>query len=294
MLNLFYLSFMGAAMLVSKKVLVTSIIMSMFAMDSMAAIEINGDLQYGDVEYEPGVRNPTLPSDLAENEVRIKGGTVNIETANTNIKGNTTIGTVTDNKTLEVNGESKLKGNTTVTGDTTLNGATKLNGATSLNGTTALNGNTSITGETTITGETNIIGDSSVSGTLRSTNAVVNGVNVSNRFDEINTRLDNAEAEIINTNTRVTQLNSRVDDVEKTSYRGIAIALAAQQQVPNIGAGQFAVFGGVGHYEGETAGALGVANVFADGRTALSAAVGVAGGNAVGGRIGVSYVFGGK
>ena len=269
--------------------------MSMFAMDSMAAIEINANLQHGDVKYEPGVTpNPSQSSDLAEREIRIKGDTANIETANTNIKGNTTIGTVTDTKTLEVNGESKLKGNTTVTGDTTLNGATKLNGATSLNGTTALNGNTSITGETTITGETNIIGDSSVSGTLTSTHAVVNGVNVSNRFDEINTRLDNAEAEIINTNTRVTQLNSRVDDVEKTSYRGIAIALAAQQQVPNIGAGQFAVFGGVGHYEGETAGALGVANVFADGRTALSAAVGVAGGNAVGGRIGVSYVFGGK
>lgn len=93
---------------------------------------------------------------------------------------------------------------------------------------------------------------------------------------------------------RVNQLNSRVDDVEKTSYRGIAIALAAQQQIPNIGAGQFAVFGGVGHYEGESAGALGVASVFADGRTSVSAALGFAGGNEVGGRVGVSYVFGGK
>ncbi|WP_228152449.1 YadA C-terminal domain-containing protein [Acinetobacter indicus] len=95
-------------------------------------------------------------------------------------------------------------------------------------------------------------------------------------------------------NGTAARLNSRIDDVEKTSYRGIAIALAAQQQIPNIGAGQFAVFGGVGHYEGETAGALGVASVFADGRTSVSAALGVAGSNEVGGRVGVSYVFGGK
>ncbi|WP_407307561.1 YadA C-terminal domain-containing protein [Acinetobacter sp.] len=95
-------------------------------------------------------------------------------------------------------------------------------------------------------------------------------------------------------NSRVGQLNSRIDDVEKTSYRGIAIALAAQQQIPNIGAGQFAVFGGVGHYEGESAAALGVASVFADGRTSVSAALGFAGGSEVGGRVGVSYVFGGK
>ena len=100
--------------------------------------------------------------------------------------------------------------------------------------------------------------------------------------------------QVANVNSRVNQLNSRVDDVEKTSYRGIAIALAAQQQIPNIGAGQFAVFGGVGHYEGESAGALGVASVFADGRTSVSAALGVAGGSEVGGRVGVSYVFGGK
>lgn len=100
--------------------------------------------------------------------------------------------------------------------------------------------------------------------------------------------------QVSNVNSRVSQLNSRVDDVEKTSYRGIAIALAAQQQIPNIGAGQFAVFGGVGHYEGESAAALGVASVFADGRTSVSAALGVAGGSEVGGRVGVSYVFGGK
>lgn len=95
-------------------------------------------------------------------------------------------------------------------------------------------------------------------------------------------------------NSRINQLNNRVDDVEKTSYRGIAIALAAQQQIPNIGAGQTAVFGGVGHYEGESAAALGLVTVLADGRTSLSAALGVAGGSEVGGRVGVAYVFGGK
>ncbi|MBD8008111.1 MULTISPECIES: YadA-like family protein [Acinetobacter] len=105
-----------------------------------------------------------------------------------------------------------------------------------------------------------------------------------------NAYTDNAVAGF---NSRVGQLNSRIDDVEKTSYRGIAIALATQQQIPNIGAGQYAVFGGVGHYEGESAAALGVASVLADGRTSLSAALGF-GGSEVGGRVGVSYVFGGK
>ena len=95
------------------------------------------------------------------------------------------------------------------------------------------------------------------------------------------------------TNARVNQLNSRVDDVEKTAYRGIAIALAAQQAIPSIQPGQIAVFGGVGHYEGETAGAVGLVGALND-RTSLSAALGFAGGNEVGGRVGVAYVFGGK
>ena len=82
--------------------------------------------------------------------------------------------------------------------------------------------------------------------------------------------------------------------MQDTAYRGIAIALAAQQQVPNIGVGQFAVFGGVGHYEGETAGALGLAGVLPNGRTSLSAAFGAAGQGEVGGRVGVAYVFDAK
>ncbi|WP_180053166.1 YadA-like family protein [Acinetobacter sp. YH12236] len=111
---------------------------------------------------------------------------------------------------------------------------------------------------------------------------------------KVDAALVEVDSRLTQFNSTVARLNSRIDDVEQTAYRGVAIALAAQQQIPNIGAGQFAVFGGVGHYEGETAGALGVASVFADGRTSLSAALGFAGGNEVGGRVGVSYVFGGK
>ncbi|WP_143228669.1 YadA-like family protein [Acinetobacter sp. YT-02] len=95
------------------------------------------------------------------------------------------------------------------------------------------------------------------------------------------------------TDGRANQLNTRIDDVQKTAYRGIAIALAAQQAVPNIAPGQVAVFGGVGHYEGETAGSIGVVTSFTD-RISASGAVGFAGGNEFGGRVGVSYVFGGK
>ena len=100
------------------------------------------------------------------------------------------------------------------------------------------------------------------------------------------------DTQISTVNTRVSQLNKRVDDVEKTAYRGVAIALAAQQQVPNIKPGQYAVFGGVGHYEGESAVALGLVGALNE-RTSLSAAIGSAG-SEVGGRVGVAYVFGAK
>lgn len=134
--------------------------------------------------------------------------------------------------------------------------------------------------------------DTAVSGATVAIDAKV--AEVDKKIVEVDSRLTQFNTTASNLNSRVDQLNSRVDDVEKTAYRGVAIALAAQQQIPNIGAGQFAVFGGVGHYEGESAGAIGIANVFADGRTSLSAALGVAGGNEIGGRVGVSYVFGGK
>ena len=95
------------------------------------------------------------------------------------------------------------------------------------------------------------------------------------------------------TDGRANQLNSRIDDVQKTAYRGIAISLAAQQAVPSIQPGQVALFGGVGHYEGETAGSIGVVTSFTD-RLSASGAFGFAGGNEFGGRVGVAYVFGGK
>ncbi|MGN5533700.1 YadA C-terminal domain-containing protein [Acinetobacter sp. Lyrl_1] len=155
-------------------------------------------------------------------------------------------------------------------------------------------GTTTQTSSTTISaGEISVDGVSITANGLNANNTVVS--NVANGVaDSDAANLGQVRSYYNDVSGRVNQLNSRVDDVEKTSYRGIAIALAAQQQIPNIGAGQFAVFGGVGHYEGESAGALGVASVFADGRTSVSAALGFAGGNEVGGRVGVSYVFGGK
>ena len=93
--------------------------------------------------------------------------------------------------------------------------------------------------------------------------------------------------------TELNRMGNNIDDVQRTAYRGIAIALAAQQAVPNIGPGQVAVFGGVGHYEGETAGSIGVVTSFTD-RISASGALGFASGSEFGGRVGVSYVFGGK
>ena len=117
---------------------------------------------------------------------------------------------------------------------------------------------------------------------------------VDTKIVEVDARLTQFNATATELNGRVDQLNNRIDDVEKTSYRGIAIALAAQQAIPNLSAGQTAVFGGAGMYKSEGAGALGVATVLADGRTSFSGALGVAGGGEVGGRVGVAYVFGGK
>ncbi len=95
------------------------------------------------------------------------------------------------------------------------------------------------------------------------------------------------------TDGKFNQVNKRLDDVEKTANRGVAIALAAQQAVPNVQPGQVAVFGGVGHYEGETAVSLGAVTSFTD-RVSASGAFGFSEGSTFGGRVGVSYLFGGK
>lgn len=111
---------------------------------------------------------------------------------------------------------------------------------------------------------------------------------LSNRIDvEAATRT----SEVKRLDGRVDQAGRRLDDIEKSAYRGVAIALAAQQAVPNIGSGQVALFAGVGHYEGETAGSVGVVTSFISNRISLSGAVGFAGGNEVGGRVGLSYSF---
>ncbi|MCY6413283.1 YadA-like family protein [Acinetobacter sp. VNH17] len=98
-------------------------------------------------------------------------------------------------------------------------------------------------------------------------------------------------AEVNRLDGRINQASRRLDEVEKSAYRGVAIALAAQQAVPNIRSGQVALFAGVGHYEGETAGSVGLVTSFIANRVSLSGAVGFAGGNEVGGRIGLSYSF---
>ncbi|WP_160243442.1 YadA-like family protein [Acinetobacter indicus] len=165
---------------------------------------------------------------------------------------------------------------------------------TDANGTTSAK--TTITADYVDSGDFRINGVSIVDNIQTTVDEAVGGATaqIDAKVAEVDNKIVEVDQHLTQFNSRVNQLNSRIDDVEKTAYRGVAIALAAQQQIPNIGAGQFAVFGGVGHYEGESAGALGVASVFADGRTSLSAALGFAGGNEVGGRVGVSYVFGGK
>ena len=108
---------------------------------------------------------------------------------------------------------------------------------------------------------------------------------LSAKFDTEVTRLDS----MISNSYK--NLSHRVDNVEKTANRGVAISLAAQQAVPNLAPGRSAVYAGVGHYEGESAGAAGFATLMEDGKTSFGAAIGVAGAGQVGGRVGVSYTF---
>ena len=109
--------------------------------------------------------------------------------------------------------------------------------------------------------------------------------------NRIHTEAATRTSEVNRLDGRLDQASRRLDDIEKSAYRGIAIALAAQQAVPNISSGQVALFAGVGHYEGETAGSVGVVTSFIANRISLSGAVGFAGGNEVGGRVGFSYRF---
>ena len=161
---------------------------------------------------------------------------------------------------------------------------------------TTTSSKTTITADYVDSGDFRINGVSIVDSIQSSVDGAVAGASeaIDAKVAEVDSKIVEVDARLTQFNTTAANLNSRVNEVEEKAYRGVAIALAAQQQIPNIGAGQFAVFGGVGHYEGESAGALGIASVFADGRTSLSAAIGVAGGSEVGGRVGLSYVFGGK
>ena len=109
--------------------------------------------------------------------------------------------------------------------------------------------------------------------------------------NRINVEAATRTSEVNRLDGRLDQASRRLDDIEKSAYRGVAIALAAQQAVPNIRSGQVALFAGVGHYEGETAGSVGVVTSFIANRISLSGAVGFAGGNEVGGRVGISYSF---
>ena len=183
-------------------------------------------------------------------------------------------------------------------------------------GTVATAKTTNASGQVTSNSSTTLTASGvTTTGSVTANSVIVAGKNVTNEFTrvdaaaaaetvrvntalttETNARIAGDTATLVSANaytdTRASQLNRRVDEVEKTSYRGIAIALAAQQQVPNIKPGQFAVFGGVGHYEGESAVALGVVGALND-RTSFSAALGLAD-SEIGGRVGVAYVFGGN
>lgn len=155
---------------------------------------------------------------------------------------------------------------------------------------------TTITADYVDSGDFRINGVSIVDNIKTSVDEAVGGATeaLDAKVAEVDVKIAEVDTRLTQFNTTANRLNQRISDVEETAYRGVAIALAAQQQVPNIGAGQFAVFGGVGHYEGESAAALGLASVLADGRTSFSAALGAAGNGEVGGRVGMAYVFGGK
>lgn len=155
---------------------------------------------------------------------------------------------------------------------------------------------TTITADYVDSGDFRINGVSIVDNIKTSVDEAVGGATeaIDAKVAEVDVKIAEVDTRLTQFNATANRLNQRISDVEETAYRGIAIALAAQQQVPNIGAGQFAVFGGVGHYEGESAAALGLASVLADGRTSFSAALGTAGNGEVGGRVGMAYVFGGK
>lgn len=155
---------------------------------------------------------------------------------------------------------------------------------------------TTITADYVDSGDFRINGVSIVDNIKTSVDEAVGGATaaIDAKVAEVDVKIAEVDTRLTQFNTTANRLNQRISDVEETAYRGVAIALAAQQQVPNIGAGQFAVFGGVGHYEGESAAALGLASVLADGRTSFSAALGAAGNGEVGGRVGMAYVFGGK
>lgn len=214
---------------------------------------------------------------LNEANVVTNGDTTNNGSVTTT--GLTTQSNVVTNGTTTQNGNVTTTGNVTTRGNVTTTGLTTHNGNVVTNGTTTQNGNVNTVGNLSVTG--NITSSGNIkSQSLETESILLNGVDLRTELNDLNSNIEYA--------------HHRIDQIEKRANRGIAVSLAVQQSVPNVEPGQVGVFGGVGHYEGETATAFGVVGVLPNGRTSLSTAIGFSGKKEIGARVGVAYVFGGK
>ena len=288
----------------------TSNVLTKYTGDTAALADKFADAKGLTEEFSAKTETTSVNTGLVSNKNVTYGESV----TKTSTSGGLKLSITTPNQALDISGGEYYEEENQVTSTTTSkNVVTGIisedasgNKTYGLEATTIVNNE--VTGKTTVTAEgittTGVISakDYKIDGVslvdsinTRVTTAVTGATQVIDaKILEVDQRLTQFNTTATQLNNRVSQLNKRIDEVEEVANRGVAIALAATQQIPQIGAGQTAVFGGVGHYEGESAVSLGLATVFADGRTSLSAAVGVAGGSEVGGRVGLAYVFGGK
>jgi len=204
-------------------------------------------------------------------------------------------GAIGDPSTVSGAGSYSLGNNNTVTGNSTVVLGNSI--STSVNNAVVLGSDSTANRDNTVSvgsvgNERQII---NVADGVQSTDAVnLRQLDTArlNAVNDANTYTDN-QYDVLNSSFQSysNDVNRRVDDVEKTANSGVAISLATQQAIPNLRPGNVAVFGGMGHYEGESAVAIGAATMLDNGRTSVSGAFGFAD-SRFGGRVGVSYIFG--
>jgi autotransporter adhesin len=189
---------------------------------------------------------------LAATNAQVSQNTADITTINNNLAGSTVVAVQYSNP-----GTPTISNGGTITNDVTLVGA---NAAQPVRVHNVANG-------TAATDATNLGQlQAGLSSTLASANTYTD-----TRFGQIGTRVDQIGTRVDQIAFDLEELDGNMRRVRRDAFSGTAGALAVAGLPQTIEPGRSMVGGGVGHYRGETAFALGLSTTFSEGRGVVKA-----------------------